>query len=552
MIRRAESEASETHHVRVVRRLASTVNVEWVERQVLKKRLFKRGAIPSEARAPENDGLSPRAPAPAPPIRVKEIMNRLGIHDPGFPNQWHLLNSDQPGNDLNLTGVWEQGITGRNTTVCFIDDGLDYESEDLAGNFYAAGSWDYNARPQRALPKPTMADDRHGTRCAGEVAAVRNNVCGVGIAWDAKVSGVRILGGELTEADEAKAINYDFQNNHIYSCSWGPSDNGQAMEAPPKIVSDAVYNGIENGRGGLGSIFVFASGNGGGAQDNCNFDGYTNSIYTITVGAIDRYNNHPAYSEQCSATLIVMYSSGGGGGIYTTDWPAQCTDKHGGTSAAAPLASGLYSLVLSIRPDLGWRDFQHLSVQTAVPIHLEDPDWTSVAFDRQFNHKFGFGRLDGYRLIEAAKTFKRVGPQTRLKTDVVHIGQAIPQDKNGIQTSINLTSADFRNVSLKRLEHVTVTVSIDHSRRGDVEAFLTSPNGVVSKLAARRSYDSHTTGFKNWTFMSVKHWEEHPVGTWTLTITDEANLDKTGTLQYWWMTFWGESGDVSIPSSAPP
>ena len=46
---------------------------------------------------------------------------------------------------------------------------------------------------------------------------------------------------------------------------------------------------------------------------NSNFDGYTNSIYTITVGAIDRNNKHPSYSESCSATMIVMYSSGYGG-----------------------------------------------------------------------------------------------------------------------------------------------------------------------------------------------------------------------------------------------
>jgi kexin len=49
---------------------------------------------------------------------------------------------------------------------------------------------------------PRLSDDRHGTRCAGEVAGKRNNdVCGVGIAWDAKVSGIRILSGKLTEAD---------------------------------------------------------------------------------------------------------------------------------------------------------------------------------------------------------------------------------------------------------------------------------------------------------------------------------------------------------------
>lgn len=76
------------------------------------------------------------------------------------------------------------------------------------------------------------------------------------------------MSGSLTEADEAAAINFDFHNNHIYSCSWGPADNGKAMDAPPKIVAEAFYNGIENGRSGLGSLFVFATGNGGTMFDN--------------------------------------------------------------------------------------------------------------------------------------------------------------------------------------------------------------------------------------------------------------------------------------------
>ena len=41
---------------------------------------------------------------------------------------------------------------------------------------------------------------------------------------------------------------------------------------------------IKKGRYGYGNVFVFASGNGGVNDDNCNFDGYANSIYTITIG----------------------------------------------------------------------------------------------------------------------------------------------------------------------------------------------------------------------------------------------------------------------------
>jgi kexin len=73
-----------------------------------------------------------------------------------------------------------------------------------------------------------------------------------------------------------------------------------------------MLKGIKDGRGGKGSLFVFASGNGGANDDNCNFDGYVNSIYTITVGAVDRVFAHPYYAEKCSALLVTTYSSGSG------------------------------------------------------------------------------------------------------------------------------------------------------------------------------------------------------------------------------------------------
>lgn len=64
------------------------------------------------------------------------------------------------------------------------------------------------------------------------------------------------------------------------------------------------------GRGGLGSIFVWASGNGGREHDSCNCDGYTNSIYTLSISSTTQYGNVPWYSEACSSTLATTYSSG--------------------------------------------------------------------------------------------------------------------------------------------------------------------------------------------------------------------------------------------------
>lgn len=66
------------------------------------------------------------------------------------------------------------------------------------------------------------------------------------------------------------------------------------------------------GRNRLGSIFVWASGNGGRDGDSCNCDGYTNSIYTLSIGSATENGLVPWYSEACSSTLAATYSSGSG------------------------------------------------------------------------------------------------------------------------------------------------------------------------------------------------------------------------------------------------
>lgn len=254
--------------------------------------------------------------------RQQHVMKTLGIADPIFDKQWHLFNPVQVGHDVNVTDVWLSGVTGKNATVAIVDDGLDMYSNDLKNNYYAEGSYDFN--DHRDEPRPSLSDDRHGTRCAGEIGAGKNDVCGVGVAYDSKIAGIRILSKLISDADEAIAMNYDYQHNQIYSCSWGPPDDGRSMEAPGILIKRAMLNGVQNGRDSLGSIYVFASGNGAASEDNCNFDGYTNSIYSITVGAVDRKGNHPYYSEKCSAQLVVTYSSGSGDSIVSLVVCSKC------------------------------------------------------------------------------------------------------------------------------------------------------------------------------------------------------------------------------------
>lgn len=297
--------------------------IQFAQKQKLKPRMEKR-LIPTprdrtSAELMEKKEASKGSTGPVTPAQKAAVekqttfMKTLDITDPIFKDQWHLYNTVQLGHDVNVSDVWMQGITGHNATVAIVDDGLDMYSDDLKDNYFAEGSYDFNDKGPE--PRPKLSDDRHGTRCAGEVSAVKNNVCGVGVAWDSKVAGIRILSKQITDADEALAMNYAFQQNQIYSCSWGPPDDGQSMDAPGILIKRAMLNAIQNGRGGKGSIYVFASGNGAGHEDNCNFDGYTNSIYSITVGAIDRKGLHPYYSELCCAQLVVTYSSGSGDNI---------------------------------------------------------------------------------------------------------------------------------------------------------------------------------------------------------------------------------------------
>jgi proprotein convertase subtilisin/kexin type 7 len=184
-----------------------------------------------------------------------------------------------------------------------------------------------------------------------------------------------MLDGDVTDSVEGHSFTHSLQVNDIFSCSWGPDDDGKTVDGPLTLARRALVTGVMTGRHGYGSIYVVASGNGGGI-DNCNYDGYANSIYTLTIGAIQEDNGLPYYAERCAAMHAVTYSSGKNGkAITTTDWmrngdPNSCTSSHSGTSAAAPLAAGLVALMLQLRPCLTWRDVQHVIVLTSVKTYM--------------------------------------------------------------------------------------------------------------------------------------------------------------------------------------
>ncbi|XP_062053069.1 proprotein convertase subtilisin/kexin type 7 isoform X3 [Lepus europaeus] len=429
---------------------------------------------------------------------LKRTKRSVHFNDPKYPQQWHLNNRRSPGRDINVTGVWERNVTGRGVTVVVVDDGVEHTVQDIAPNYSPEGSYDLNSNDPDPMPHPDVENgNHHGTRCAGEIAAVPNNsFCAVGVAYGSRIAGIRVLDGPLTDSMEAVAFNKHYQINDIYSCSWGPDDDGKTVDGPHQLGKAALQHGVMAGRQGFGSIFVVASGNGGQHNDNCNYDGYANSIYTVTIGAVDEEGRMPFYAEECASMLAVTFSGGDKmlRSIVTTDWDLQkgtgCTEGHTGTSAAAPLAAGMIALMLQVRPCLTWRDVQHIIVFTATQYEDRHADWVTNEAGFSHSHQHGFGLLNAWRLVNAAKVWTSVPYLASYVSPVIKENKAIPQTPSALEVLWNVSRTDLEMSGLKTLEHVAVTVSITHPRRGSLELKLFCPSGMMSLIGAPRSMDS--------------------------------------------------------------
>lgn len=180
------------------------------------------------------------------------------------------------------------------------------------------------------------------------------------------VGGLRVLNSGKSpfhiDAIEAAALSFKNQYIDIYSNSWGAEDDGQSVNKPKDLAAEALVTGVKEGRKGKGSIFVFAAGNGGELKDNCNCDGYVNSIHTISVGAANEDGESITFSEPCSAIMTTALSGYDSfeNQITTTDSGGTCTDTFSGTSAATPMVSAVIALALEVNSNLTWRDVQHI------------------------------------------------------------------------------------------------------------------------------------------------------------------------------------------------
>merc|ERR1711983_57819 len=339
----------------------------------------------------------------------------------------------------------------------------------------------------------------------------------------------------------ARSLSLNPQSIDIYSASWGPDDDGQTVDGPGPLTRRAMEEGVIKGRNGLGSIYVWASGNGGKFEDNCNCDGYATSIFTVSVSSASEHGNIPWYSEQCSSTLATTYSSGssrqGERKVITTDLHGRCTSSHTGTSASSPMAAGIIALVLEANPKLNWRDVQHIIVRNAKRANQRADDWITNGAGYNISHAFGFGLMDAGAMVRMAETWKTVPDQQKCEGDWEG-GEVTLSGRDSTQLSVDVSSC---NGQVSLIEHIHVTVDISsNTRRGLFSIQLESPTGTVSQLLAPRPLDNSLSGFANfrtWPLMSTHYWGEDPTGTWKLTVVNGG--DRTAYIGGWKLIVYG-------------
>ncbi|KAF7638510.1 hypothetical protein Mgra_00002188 [Meloidogyne graminicola] len=377
-------------------------------------------------------------------------------------------------------------------TAAIMDDGVDYMHPDLRLNFNAEASYDFSSNDP--YPYPRYTDDwfnSHGTRCAGEIAAARDNgVCGVGVAYDSKVAGIRMLDQPyMTDLIEANSMGHEPNKIHIYSASWGPTDDGKTVDGPRN-----------------------------------------------------------ATMRSCSSTLASTFSNGGRNpesGVATTDLYGRCTRSHSGTSAAAPEAAGVFALALEANPNLTWRDLQHLTVLTSSrnslfdgrcrelpPLNLKGVtkqlykglsncshfEWQMNGVGLEYNHLFGYGVLDAAEIVLMAKVWKTMPPRFHCEAGTIEHPTRIPSTGD-LLLELNTDACIGSSTEVNYLEHVQAIVSLNSSRRGDTTLYLISPMGTPSMILSRRPKDDDSKdGFTNWPFMTTHTWGENPKGKWRLLV----------------------------------
>lgn len=463
--------------------------------------------------------------------------------NPLYASQWHF----------NLIGdietIWSE-FTGAGINVGVYDGGTERTHADLAANYRA----DLELSTFGDNGQPASNADYHGTAVAGIIAAADNSVGGVGVAFDASITGVNYLDylqslpGSGALDSLVAASRFDIMNN-----SWGIDPDYSSYRNLGDLNSDAVAmaNALANaawaGRGGLGTIVVKAAGNEAndsaheaiGLFGNAQGDGL-NSVHEVILVSATRSDGFVADYSNWGANILVSAPAASVSTDLTGVNGANFTDYiniFGGTSAATPVVSGVAALMLDANPNLGWRDVQQIlafsagqtgSAYGSAGSGFEVGDWFANGATnwngggKSFHLSYGFGMVDAFAAVRMAEVWSNIY-STALTTSneltsFANYGGPYPVTINDNATTtftIQITDALIAENAMLRLIG-------NHTFTGDLDVTLVAPTGDSYSLFLREGDNSD---FSDWTFGVRGVLGLAALGTWTIVINDNAAGD---------------------------
>lgn len=245
---------------------------------------------------------------------------------------------------------WNYNVTGKGIKVAILDTGIKTDHPDL----YVSGGYS-------AMSYTTSYNDDHGhgTHVAGIIGAKDNDFGVKGVAPDASLYAVKVLGGNGsgTTSEIIKGIDWAISNDmDIINMSLGSPSGTQAFQ-------DAVDRAYQ-----AGILLVGATGN----------DSYTNNVgyparydSVIAVGATDSYNNKATFSNAGPETEVAAP----GVSIYST----LNNGSYGymsGTSMATPYVAGVLALYKEVNPTYSNAQIRTLLTQNTIDLGTVGRDYS--------------------------------------------------------------------------------------------------------------------------------------------------------------------------------
>ncbi|MGH1421198.1 MAG: S8 family serine peptidase [Hyphomonas sp.] len=454
------------------------------------------------------------------PMTSSEKVGEM-LSDPQVHRSWYLGNSSASHLSIDIASVWEDYV-GTGVKIGVIDSQIDFNHKELRDAYdqgldynFALGTGDFS------IDSNNMSSS-HGTMVAGVISAAAGNGKGsVGLASGATLVGLGIDYSSSSILDQVVAAiragaEVDVANNS-WSFNTNFADNFQ--RSAYRELADALKFTAETGRDGLGTSMVFSAGN-SGDKGSSNYHNFQNSPYTIAVGAVTASGDEWA-STSLGANVLV---SAGGHNIYTTS-PGNQYAPPSGTSFSAPAVTAVIGLMLEANPDLGYRDIQQILALSARRDGLTDDPlrgdgWLTNGASNfngggmHFSDAFGYGFVNAHDAVRLAETWTQ--QQTADNRDTITITENIRG--NLVAGSQDHLSFEVDVTDQIEVEHVQLSMDLRWKNTGDLDIYLTSPDGTTVRLVYDLESGSYVGAVRDFSFTSVASMGELGAGSWTVDI----------------------------------